>query len=582
MHHAKHPQTMNNTNAISLKQARMLGRKCDKKSNVVMAITPMILGIGALLIGPGCWDWSVTEEEDGGNADQDGDSCVCHEGPCCDGCHFLGTDVRCSDEPLLSEYRCSSPGCGADPQRRGAFRHCGGASSECPEDVVREGEWEMLQECTDDQLCVVREGLPTCHSCAEGCADGHCNERECSDGDCCDGRNYLPSTTQCSATPDDTQCNCSSGECGADVQCRRQYRFCTGGTADCTTENLQWTDFEEETDCSNDQSCVDEGDTARCETCESSCELGVCIESECSSGPCCDGTSFRDTSYLCSTVTEYRCDGTACGADAQEREVTQRCSGTSSVCDGVIDEGSWSTVDACTSDQECNATSEGASCVDCPAGCSLGACVLTGCDLVDDFESAATLPNATWASWFGDDIAETSTVAALQGSRGFDLDVGSIQCFSNTSTAVNVGQQLWLLFRLNHTLSDSEAYFIQVYVATADDWHYGISAQINLWVDELREAQMVAMAYSEEWESATIMPEATDDVDLIDGEIYRLALGRPSTDEVTGQITTTGGDVLYDGSITIEDAGPVSELCIGGRVHIDQVMLGDIDTNCFD
>ena len=119
--------------------------------------------------------------------------------------------------------------------------------------------------------------------------------------------------------------------------------------------------------------------------------LGGCLtwnppfeRSECTSGACCDGAFFRPTSHVCSTETEYRCDGTGCGADAQERIVTQSCGGTSRLCDGAISNGSWSTVEACTTDQVCVTSSSEASCLDCEYGCEGGECVT--CSMTSDGE----------------------------------------------------------------------------------------------------------------------------------------------------------------------------------------------------
>lgn len=73
---------------------------------------------------------------------------------------------------------------------------------------------------------------------------------ECEDGPCCDGGTFLPSSTQCSSTAELTECRCSSDECGAAVECRDQYRYCTGDSADCGTDNLLWTDWSTEEQCS--------------------------------------------------------------------------------------------------------------------------------------------------------------------------------------------------------------------------------------------------------------------------------------------------------------------------------------------
>ena len=133
--------------------------------------TPTVLILLAFFL-TGCWDWTIPKRD----ADLDGDAddvadsdidesaesdvgdagdgeagCQCTEGACCDGCSFLGVETRCADEALSSEYRCDE-GCGGDALRRGVFRHCSGTSAECPADVLRLGDWEVLQDCASDQI----------------------------------------------------------------------------------------------------------------------------------------------------------------------------------------------------------------------------------------------------------------------------------------------------------------------------------------------------------------------------------------------------------------------------------------------
>ena len=117
--------------------------------------TPTVLMLASLLTG--CFDWTLPPPRD---ADLDGDTadagdgdagCQCTDGACCDGCSFLGVETRCADEALSSEYRCDE-GCGGDALRRGVFRHCSGTSAECPADVLRLGDWEVLQDCASDQI----------------------------------------------------------------------------------------------------------------------------------------------------------------------------------------------------------------------------------------------------------------------------------------------------------------------------------------------------------------------------------------------------------------------------------------------
>lgn len=341
--------------------------------------------ITPLIVVTGCYDWTIEPvgdadgDADGdGDVDSDGDMCECREGPCCDGCHFWGIETRCDDEAVSAdEQRCGSDECGADVLRRGIYRHCSGVSAECPTNMLREGDWEVFQDCSDDEVCVFAGGAALCHSCVEGCEEGHCTEPQCDSGPCCEDSHFASSTTRCSETAESRECRCTSGECGADVECRSRHRYCTGMSEECTTEHLEWEDWSLDRECSGGQVCLSSGESGECQDCEVGCEDGECVERECTTGPCCDGAFFRPSSHECSTETEYRCDGTGCGADAQERTVTQRCSGTSSGCDGAVTNGVWTTVEACTTDQVCVATSTEASCRDCAEGCTDGACDTT-------------------------------------------------------------------------------------------------------------------------------------------------------------------------------------------------------------
>lgn len=319
------------------------------------------------LLISGCFDWTIPSFDDAGH-----EACECIQGPCCDGCRFLGTETRCDDTPISAdEYRCANESCGSNVLQRGIYQHCSGVSAECPTNILREGDWEVFQICTLGQRCVFVGGAPLCHTCVEGCVDGHCAESQCESGPCCDDGHYASSSTPCSETPQRGECRCSDSDCGADVECRTQHRFCTGMSAECTDYHLEWEDWSLVESCSPDQACEVRGDIGYCLDCENGCERGECIEqaAECESGPCCDDGSLRPASHVCSNERSYRCDGTGCGANAQERAITRHCSGTSSTCSGDIINEAWTTIESCFSDDLCSASAYGASCQDCPYGC---------------------------------------------------------------------------------------------------------------------------------------------------------------------------------------------------------------------
>ncbi|MBU4274606.1 hypothetical protein KKE19_02210 [Patescibacteria group bacterium] len=93
------------------------------------------------------------------------------------------------------------------------------------------------------------------------------------------------------------------------------------------------------------------------------CQNGSCTSAcECTSGVCCDGCHYKNTSSICNTETqnEYGCPwGSACGSDVGQRTKTrnQYCSGYSASCTGIWSSwtglSSWTTVDYCSTEETC-------------------------------------------------------------------------------------------------------------------------------------------------------------------------------------------------------------------------------------
>lgn len=304
------------------------------------------------------------------------DECECTEGPCCDGCTFHGPETRCDDQPVSTTQACRSDECRADVVERGLYKHCSGVSPECPENVLREGIWEVVLECVSDQVCVMSEEEALCHSCSHGCDDGYCNEDHCSSGSCCEDGHPAASTVQCSDRVEATECRCTNGDCGADIECRNQYRFCTGWSSECTMNNLGWGGWSVTAWCLAEQVCLVGGGRGECRDCNLGCELGECRLRECTTGLCCDGTFFLPEGRECSVEVEYRCGGTECGADAQKRTGTKRCNGTDEACHGEIEYDLWTIQDYCSPNQVCVAPSISTMsyCQDCAHGCADGSC----------------------------------------------------------------------------------------------------------------------------------------------------------------------------------------------------------------
>ena len=97
---------------------------------------------------------------------------------------------------------------------------------------------------------------------------------------------------------------------------------------------------------------------------------------DCTSGDCCntDGT-FKDSDFVCDTWIEYQCQGgQGCGKIVQQETREQRCSGSSSSCNG--DESvlhSWSEVKTCDADEYCDEDGDETvmpECESCDYGCN--------------------------------------------------------------------------------------------------------------------------------------------------------------------------------------------------------------------
>jgi len=106
----------------------------------------------------------------------------------------------------------------------------------------------------------------------------------------------------------------------------------------------------------------------------------VCV---CSSGPCCDGCNYRDSSYVCddNLDVDYQCAGSACGDDAQTKTQVMNCSGVSADCNGSKSWGEWTMHENCGSDEKCDSDNESyasctynAYCATTAFSCSNGVC----------------------------------------------------------------------------------------------------------------------------------------------------------------------------------------------------------------
>ncbi len=137
-----------------------------------------------------------------------------------------------------------------------------------------------------------------------------------------------------------------------------------GGTTDTDTDTdtdtVTDTDTDTGTDTGTDFDAGPDGSTA----------------TDCTSGICCDTSTslYRLSTYPCDVTIAYSCTSADCGADTQEQDTTQYCSGTSELCNGSIVPGGWITVDDCATDAICEYDTTDSWCTTCLYGCSLGYC----------------------------------------------------------------------------------------------------------------------------------------------------------------------------------------------------------------
>lgn len=323
------------------------------------------------------------------------------------------------------------------------FRTCNGS-----------GEWEAtatcLYACNDD----------------EGC-DGECNagDRGCSNGQLltCDGATHMWNPPV--ACEDDgitcTDDVCDGGECVH----RLKPSYCLIGENACYAHNqddpgnpCRYCDaLNDTTDWSDRASNVGCDDGIWCNGTDTCNGAGSCAthqyssNNRCSGGSACANTCneaqqncYSPASTVCSVLTEYACESTACGADALSRTRTRYCTGSSSTCAGAEDVTEYQTASACSSAQVCTGQAGTTVCVADPQ-CE---CVASGnwydtrtglCWLVDpspnvmNWAAAVTYCSGTFgglSGWELPNVAELITLLrGCQNGTSAGLDENDLsQC----------------------------------------------------------------------------------------------------------------------------------------------------------
>ena len=286
-------------------------------------------------------------------------------GPCCDDQgSFKPAGTVCK---TWSETRCSSTGCGGDPQTRTNTQACSGVSAAC-DGPVTEGRWNTIVNCGMNQLCKLEGDTGSCTTCDVACREGACIG--CSNEPCCKGGQLADKTTVCNTT---TEYRCSATTCGADIISRTVKQYCDGINLECRGK-IEYTSWSTYRECADNALCLVQGQQASCQECLNGCQSGACRE-PCQDGPCCQNGQLLGADTVCSQEKEYRCYGDVCGGEAQTRQINQNCSGTASTCSGSVTVSEWQTVEACGQDDVCQIDQQGAAvCLTCELGCSEKGC----------------------------------------------------------------------------------------------------------------------------------------------------------------------------------------------------------------
>ncbi len=142
----------------------------------------------------------------------------------------------------------------------------------------------------------------------------------------------------------------------------------------------------------------------------------------CSSGPCCDGYWWLDSSTVCEAEVNpvYSCEnGTAPGSDVYVTYQTRYCSGSSENCDGALVTEAPVVVDYCGSLELCTAGSPTCTAIDCLDGPCCDAATYTlrpdswECD---DLGDAWYCPDGSDP---GDDVWQRTEVRYCSGSSAW-------------------------------------------------------------------------------------------------------------------------------------------------------------------
>jgi len=259
-------------------------------------------------------------------------------------------------------------------------------------DEACNGQDDDCDGATDEGLGALSCGLGACAHTVPACLGGlaqACDPLQGTTAETCNGQD-----DDCDGTPDDG--NPGGGlACtvpGAKGVCAAGVTRCTGGGIVCDQVAFGSTEICDGQD--NDCDGVIDGLTRAC---TNGCNWGneACgngswtpcdaAPPQCTTGPCCDGCTFRTNDTLCDLLpatTEFRCTAASrCGGDVETQEWYRFCTGASAACnDQNLQSTGWFAIDTCAPDQPCGVTATSGACGDsCPLGCTNGECQAAPC-----------------------------------------------------------------------------------------------------------------------------------------------------------------------------------------------------------
>lgn len=235
-------------------------------------------------------------------------------GTCSQGqCMYTSQTTTC-------QFGCASGQCNPDP--------CEGVVCTTPPQSV----------CQDATTVTVYEAAGTCASglcsyashpeaCTFGCANGSCNPAQCTGGPCCSNGFFSPASTRCSQTPFNEEYACSGSGCGAQVQRRVAYQYCSGASSECGTSNLVWSSWEQVESCAANALCLSDNSVPYCATCAFGCQAGQCIADPCA-GVACNAppqSVCQDEATLVTYLSQGTCSGGSCTYPTQTTVCDHGC-----------------------------------------------------------------------------------------------------------------------------------------------------------------------------------------------------------------------------------------------------------------